>query len=114
MRIVEERISDVLVEIVNLNRATLSEANNLMVLIQRGINDGYVKIIVDISTCEYIDSSFLGVLVAALKKVANRGGDVKLVGFKPAVQSMFELTRMFRVFETFSDLQKALKSFSNK
>lgn len=111
MQIKEERIEGILIEIVDFDRATIGEANALKENIVKGINDGYVKVIIDISSCEYIDSTFLGVLVTALKRVTKDGGDVRLVGFKPAVHAMFELTRMFRVFQTYSDLQKAIKSF---
>ncbi len=112
MEIIEERISDILIEAIQFDRATIGEANLLKEKLNKGIEDGFVKVIIDLSTCEYVDSTFLGVLVAALKKVAKLEGDVRLVGLKPQVLAMFELTRMFRVFQTYSDLQKAIKSFT--
>ncbi|PKL88871.1 MAG: hypothetical protein CVV23_07995 [Ignavibacteriae bacterium HGW-Ignavibacteriae-2] len=112
MEIKEERISDILVEIVNFDRATIGEANLLKEKINTAINDGFSKIIIDLSSCEYIDSTFLGVLVTSLKKVSRINGDVRLVGLKPQVLAMFELTRMFRVFQTYSDLQKAIQSYT--
>jgi anti-anti-sigma factor len=113
MSIIEEVIDDIVVEIINLERATLREADQLKNLINDKIELGYKKIIIDLSTVEFIDSTFLGVLVNTLKKVAVLKGDLKLVGFKPAVRSMFELTRLFRVFESYSDLQDAIRSFTN-
>ncbi len=113
MAIIEEVIDDIVVEIINLDRATLREADQLKNLINDKIELGYKKIIIDLSTVEFIDSTFLGVLVNTLKKVAALKGDLKLVGFKPAVRSMFELTRLFRVFESYSDLQDAIRSFTN-
>ena len=111
MEIVEEIIDDVVVEIINLNRATIREAEDLKEKLAPKINMGYKKVIIDLSEVEFLDSTFLGVIVGTLKRVAKVGGDLKLVGFKPAVQSMFELTRLFRVFESYSELQDALKSF---
>lgn len=111
MEIVEEIIDDVVVEIVNLDRATIREAEDLKEMLTQKINLGYKKIVIDLSVVEFLDSTFLGIIVGALKRVAKIGGDLKLVGFKPAVQSMFELTRLFRVFESYSELQLALKSF---
>jgi len=112
MPIVEEIIDDVVVEIINMERATLREADELKSRINEKVERGNRKIIVDISTVEFVDSTFLGVIVGSLKKVAKLNGDLKLVGFKPAVRSMFELTRLFRVFETYGDLQEAVKSFT--
>ena len=111
MPIIEEIIDDVVVEIINMERATLREADELKSRINEKVDKGHRKVIVDISAVEFVDSTFLGVIVGSLKKVAKLNGDLKLVGFKPAVRSMFELTRLFRVFETYSDLQEAIKSF---
>lgn len=110
--IIEERIGDVIVEIINVERASVKEANELKERLTDAIDEGYKKIIVDLSECEFVDSSFLGVLVSSLKKVAKLEGDLKLVGFRPTVRSMFELTRLFRVFETFTNLQEAVKSYT--
>ncbi|KUO59377.1 MAG: STAS domain-containing protein [Ignavibacteriaceae bacterium] len=113
MNIIEEVIDDILVEIINYDRATLSEAEILKDMINKKVELGYNKIIIDLSSCTFMDSTFLGVLVNTLKKAAKTGGDLKLVGFQPAVRSMFELTRLFRVFDTYSELQTAIKSFYN-
>lgn len=110
--IVEERMGDVIVEIVNVERASVNEANELKEKLNDAMDDGYKKIIVDLSECDFVDSSFLGVLVNSLKKLVKLGGDLKLVGFRPAVRSMFELTRLFRVFESFGNLQEAVKSYT--
>lgn len=96
---------------VNLVRATLKEAEEFKNQLLEEINLGNKKIVVDLSICEFIDSTFLGSLVVALKKVTSDGGDLRLVGFKPAVSSMFELTRMYRVFESFETKEEAVKSF---
>jgi anti-sigma B factor antagonist len=113
VEIIEEVIDDIIIEIVNLDRATIQEAEELKNNVNEKIRLGYKKVIIDISTVEFLDSTFLGVIVNILKKVAKMGGDLKLVGFKPVVRAMFELTRLFRVFESYSELQDAIKSFHN-
>jgi anti-anti-sigma factor len=112
MEILEERIADIIIESIKFDRATIGEANLLKDKLNKGIEEGFTKIIIDLSTCEYVDSTFLGVLVTSLKKVTKLGGDLRLVGLRPQVLAMFELTRMFRVFQTYSELQKAIKSYS--
>src|SRR3989339_1105945 len=103
MSIIEETIDDIIVEIVNLDRATLLEAEELKRQVNDKIDNGYRKVIIDLTSVEFLDSTFLGIIVNTLKKVAKLGGDLKLVGFKPNVRSMFELTRLFRVFESYSE-----------
>lgn len=112
MKITEEKIGDVLVEIVNTDRPSVNEAEELKEMLSKKINEGISKIVVDISECDFVDSTFLGTLVSSLRKVTKREGDLRLVGFKPAVRAMFELTRLFRVFETYGELKEAVDSFN--
>ena len=97
---------------VNLVRATLKEADEFKNMLKKDIDSGHKKLLIDLSYCEFIDSTFLGTIVISLKKVTAIGGDIKLVGFKPAVRSMFELTRISKVFETFESTDEALSSFN--
>lgn len=113
MKLIEERIGDIAVVTVNVDRATLAEADEFKSSLSDTIDDGIKKIVVDLSSCEFLDSTFLGVLVSTLKKTVRQNGDLKLIGFQPAVRSMFELTRMYRVFDSFSNIDDAVKSFSN-
>lgn len=105
--------NDVIIEIVNLSRATMKEADEFKSLLEDDINKGWKKVVVDLSQCEFIDSTFLGVLVISLKRITAKAGDMKLVGFQAGVKSMFELTRMYRVFESFPTKQDALSSFQH-
>ena len=111
MDFTKETYGNTLVEVVNLTRATLKEAEEFKVILSRDIDEGWRKIIVDLTDCEFIDSTFLGALVVSLKKITGLGGDLRLVGFQPAVHSMFELTRMYRVFEAFKTKEEAINSF---
>lgn len=111
MDFIKESHGEVLVEVVNLTRATLKEAEEFKQNLTLDMQSGWRKIVVDLSQCEFIDSTFLGALVVSLKKITGMGGDLKLVGFQPAVHSMFELTRMYRVFESFKTKEEAISSF---
>ena len=111
MEFFREEKEDVIVNSVNLKRATLVEAEEFKQVLVNDIQRGFKKIVVDLSTCEFIDSTFLGSLVVSLKKLTGLGGDLRLVGFQPAVHSMFELTRMYRVFESFKSADDAVQSF---
>jgi anti-sigma B factor antagonist len=111
MFFIKEEHNDVVVEIVDLIRATLNEADEFRQRLNENIENGNKKIIVDLAGCEFIDSTFLGALVISLKKIASVGGDLRLVGFQPAVDSMFKLTKMYRVFETFKTKEDAILSF---
>lgn len=75
------------------------------------VDRGEVRQVVDLSALEFIDSSGLGALVTAIKAARQAGGDVRLCGLSPAVTTIFELTRLSRVFDIFDDRAAALASF---
>jgi anti-anti-sigma factor len=93
-------------------RATVEVSGNFKEELLRQIEEGRNKVIVDLSKSEFIDSSFLGALVAGLKRTTMKDGDLKLVGLQPAVQSMFELTRLHRIFDIFENEKNAIQSFN--
>jgi len=97
---------------INMNRATLKEAEEFKTLVFEKIDMGLKNFIVDLTKCEFIDSTFLGALVISLKKATSKGGDFRLIGFQPAVETMFDLTRMYRVFDSFRSKDEAIDSFS--
>ena len=111
MEFFREEVNDIVVITVGLKRATLVEAEEFKQVLVNDIQRGFKKIVVDLSSCEFIDSTFLGSLVVSLKKLTGLGGDLRLVGFQPAVHSMFKLTRMYRVFASFKSTQEAVQSF---
>ena len=76
------------------------------------VSSGERRIVVDLSPLSFIDSSGLGALLAALKAARQEGGDVRLCGLTPPVRSIFELTRLFRIFDIFSDRSQAVASYS--
>ncbi|UOG93930.1 MAG: STAS domain-containing protein [Candidatus Thiothrix sulfatifontis] len=71
------------------------------------LEDGATRIVLDLSTVKFMDSSSLGVLVSLLKMVGNRG-DLIIVGAKGVVADLFKLTRMERVFRMADSVEAAL------
>lgn len=76
------------------------------------VADGKNKLIMDFQEVNYLNSMGLGVVAATLKKVKKSKGDLKLINLSPAVQELFELTRLTKVFEIFDSEETAVKSFS--
>lgn len=73
--------------------------------------EGKSNLVVDLQEVRFVDSSGLGALVSGFKNASARNGNLKLSGLQPQVKSMFELTRLHRVFEIFPGSQEALASF---
>lgn len=69
------------------------------------------KLVIDFSNVMFIDSSFLSSLVVALKQINLFGGDIKLINLEPPVRLMFELTRLYKVFEIFETEEEAVYNY---
>ncbi len=65
------------------------------------------RVILDLSNVEFIDSSGLGAIVAAMKQL-GAGRSLDLTGLTPSVSKVFRLTRMDTVFKLFPSLDDAL------
>lgn len=69
------------------------------------------KIIFDLSQLKRINSSGLAALMVAKATLRNAGGDLKLVNVEGEVRSLFMITKLITIFETFTSLDRAIKSF---
>ncbi len=65
------------------------------------------RIILDMAQVDFIDSSGLGAVVAAMKQVGG-GKVLELAGLSPTVQKVFQLTRMDTVFTIHSSAADVL------
>lgn len=71
------------------------------------IEQGEVNIIVQLARVRFIDSSGLGALLSGYKNAAVKSGRLAITNMQPQVLSMFELTRLNRVFDIYTDLNEA-------
>lgn len=110
----KEFYDDVVVEIIELTRATLQEAEEFRNILSEDINKSYLKFVVDLKECEFIDSTFLSTLVTTLKLLLGKGGNIKLSSVNSEVQSLLELTGTHHIFEIFKTRMEAVKSYSNE
>lgn len=102
---------EILIVKIEEKRATIEFSGTLKDDLLKKIEQGNSKVIIDLSATEFVDSSFLGTLVAGLKKTASKNGDLKIVNLQEPVRVMFELTRLYKIFEIFNTVEDALNSF---
>ena len=73
--------------------------------------EGPDRVILDLSTVDFIDSSGLGAIVASMKQM-GRDRRLDLAGLTPAVNNVFRLMRMDTVFNLYPTLDAALDADS--
>lgn len=111
MDFVQEIEGDVIIQKVNLKRATYNDAQNLTNNLQKDLKDGMRKVVVDLSACNYMDSTFLGALIQSLKDFSKNGGKIRLAGVQSEVEVLLNITGMHRVFSIFKTREEAVASF---
>jgi len=68
------------------------------------------KVALNLSAIRYIDSSGIATLLEVLNRSHRLNKKFVLFGLSPAVQAVFRLTHVVRVFEVFQTEQEALGS----
>ena len=99
---------------INLIRATLDSVSEFKNYMNKIILEGERKLIIDLSMSDFIDSTFLGVMVHSLKKLNPGGGDVRLVITSDTSLGILHVTRMDRIFKIFRDLESAIESYNER
>ena len=102
---------DVIIEVVNLTKATTEQAEEFKLILLKHIDDGNTKLIVDLHQSDFVDSTFLSTLLIALKATIKKGGNLKLASPKHDVAEVLEATGMNRVFDVYSNISDAMSSF---
>jgi anti-sigma B factor antagonist len=65
--------------------------------------DHPVRLVVDMSGVDFCDSTGMNVLLAALRRARERGGDLVLAGPRPAVRKILQVTGLESVFTVLDD-----------
>lgn len=74
------------------------------------IDADHADVVVDLTGVGFLDSTGLGVLVGALKKVRGFGGRLQLVIDQEKVLKVFRITALTQVFTIHETLEDALDS----
>jgi anti-sigma B factor antagonist len=78
------------------------------------IEDGKKRIVVDLSSATFIDSTTLGVLVGGVKRLRPAGGSLALVCTDQNITKIFEITGLDRVFPIHASRDEALAAVTTQ
>ena len=93
-------------------RITLGDGSALLRKTIRGLlADERKNILLNLADVDYIDSSGIGELVSGFTAVKNQGGDLKLLQLTKKVRDLLQITKLYTVFDVYSDETSALGSF---
>jgi anti-sigma B factor antagonist len=107
MDVKQQKVNGFNVIVINEDRIDAHNSGELKEFILHTIEQGDIKLVVQLDKVKFIDSSGLGALLSGYKNAAAKSGKLMLAGCKKPVQSMFELTRLNRVFEMYANVDEA-------
>ncbi len=70
-----------------------------------------VNFVLDLGNLDFLDSTGLGSLVACLKAISEKDGDIRIANMSEKPRMVFEITRAYKIFEIFDDVEVAVMSY---
>ena len=110
MNLIKEKTKGSTVIFVKDERIDAHNSAELKEFILHLIEQDEINIIVQLEQVRFVDSSGLGALLSGFKHAEAKSGKLSLSNLQNQVLSMFELTRLNRVFEIYVDLDEAFEN----
>jgi anti-sigma B factor antagonist len=88
----------------------VATAPELREVLQRLVNEGRTRIVVDLLDVGFLDSTGLGVLVGALDACREADGELRLVIGEARIRKVFEITGLSDVFSISTTVAEAVAS----
>ena len=99
---------------VNLLRATLNEVSEIKDYLEDAISESDKDIVVNLSACDHLDSTFLGALVSYYKRLKTQNRTIVII--EPVEQSSIFITlnSIGKIFPLYTNVQAALDDIKSK
>ena len=88
------------------------ESSQLRSKIKTLLEKGKTRLVLDMANVRRVDSAGLGTLVAAYTTAQSQGAKLKLARITDRLTSLLQITKLVTVFETYPQVDEAVKSFS--
>jgi anti-sigma B factor antagonist len=107
----EERPCPGTAVLVVVGDADLHSAPELRERLRGAIDDGATTLVLDLSETTLVDSTSLGVLLGAMRRLReHENGQIRLVIPRPEIRRVFEITMLDRIFPLFDTRTQAIAS----
>jgi len=87
------------------------ESENLRNEIKQLLDKGTTKFVVNLKGVPWINSTGLGALMAVYTSVQRGEGVLKLAHVSDRIQSLFMITKLLTIFDTYTTEKEAIDSF---
>jgi anti-sigma B factor antagonist len=88
-----------------------SETEQLRDRIKSLVEEGFLKIVLDVSALQWVNSAGLGAMISCLASLTNKGGDLRIANVTDKIKSLFLITQLVKVFKTYESVDRSVSSF---
>ncbi len=93
-------------------KVTIGEGSvALRTTIRRLLGEGKKKILLNLGSVGYVDSSGIGELVSSYSAVNKEGGSLRLLNLTQKIQDLLAITKLLTVFDVYESESEALSSY---
>jgi len=98
----------------NLNKLNILIAQALKEEVAQYLKKPNTKLVLDMSSIEYVDSSGFGALLSILRNAKNNDSQFKICNVSEDVMELIKLLQLHNVFEICENLDECLMDFTKE
>lgn len=77
------------------------------------IHEEHLRVLVDLGKVTWVNSTGLGILISGYSTLKRSNGEMKLLNVSERIESIFMVTKLYSVFESYKDEREAIASFAS-
>lgn len=113
MKMVTRIVGDIAIIDLDGNLKDPSDLEQFSKMIDDNIAEDHSKILINFEKVDFINSSGLGRLILATKKVDEKKGSLRVMNLQSSLDELFTFTRLKEKIKVYGDEKSALESFKN-
>jgi anti-anti-sigma factor len=87
------------------------DSKNVNDFINKMIDENKLKLVIDFSQVELMNSSGLGIIIQASNILKQKNGKLKLACLPEKIKNLLQITKLNHIFESHDTIKTALSSF---
>ena len=108
----KEFLGDIIIVTVNLTRVTLNEVTEFLRIFDEETITNCKKFVLDLSKCEFIDSTFLGAILVEHRKIVKKSGTINIIEPQFLTTDLLSISKTLEHLNLFKDRKKALEELN--
>lgn len=92
-------------------RLNTDNSEELNRLIRDKVNEGIYRLVLDMTSTNYVDSTGLGIVISRIAFLRSHDGDIRLAIKSNFVWELLEVTNLHQILKCFDAVEEAVNSF---